>query len=185
MRTKLDLSICIFHTAPQINFFPFSSHFDPPRSSPVASPETISKASHPWSSAPFLPALSHIFLSTAAFLFPMGRPAVDSQGPVACGLNASAGLQGLPLPGTDLPFQAYLLLPSTHSQLLPNTAIHFPEPILCSLFLEFFPGLILSLLPLFCLYIVSSLVLSHVPFLSLKPSQLTRIYPPPPEILVM
>lgn len=91
---------------------------------------------------------------------------------MACGLNASPGLQWLPLPGSSLPFQAYLVLCCTQSQLLPNMAVHFPEAILCSLFLEFFPDLS-SLLPLFCLCI--SFFFSHVPFL--KPLQLTEMAP--------
>lgn len=49
-------------------------------------------------------------------------------------------------------------------------AIHLPEPSCCS-FLEFFPGLMLSLLPLFYLHISSS---AFYMFLSRKPLQLTK-----------
>lgn len=87
----------------------------------------------------------------------MCKPAIAVQGAMVCGLNALLAFQWLPFPGSYQPFQAFLLrLHATQFQLLPSMAVHFPKPILCSLFLEFFPGFMLSLLPLFYLYISPS-----------------------------
>lgn len=83
-------------------------------------------------------------------------------------------MPGLPVPGSCClsslsppPPHCTVSAPAKQGRSLPQTHPY-------SVFLEFFPGLMLSLLPLFCLYISPSFF--HMS-LSRKPLQLTKMVP--------